>query len=128
MLNPFISGGHVTSLAIGDMKGDLILVEGICGSLLLNANLAETRLYLDNTVMDCMNRAVLQIDRFQERLISLIAQSTNLAELSLRNCKMDDVCISMLFDVLTKFPNCKLHTLQLDGNLHIPEVGKCTRT
>lgn len=66
------------------------------------------------------------LDRFQERLISIIAQSTNLTELSLRNCQMDDVCVGMLFDVLTKSSICCLRKLILDGNLTIPEVGKCT--
>ena len=31
----------------------------------------------------------------------------------------------MLCDVLVKYPNCKLRKLWLDGNLQIPEVGKC---
>lgn len=38
---------------------------------------------------------------------------------------MDDACASMLCDVLVKYPNCKLRKLWLDGNLQIPEVGKC---
>ena len=62
---------------------------------------------------------------FQERLISLIAQSNSLQELSIRNCNMNDMCISMLCDVLTKFKNCKLRRLCIDGNLNMPEVGKC---
>ena len=37
---------------------------------------------------------------------------------------MDDACVSMLCDVLVKYPNCKLRKLWLDGNLQIPEVGK----
>lgn len=54
VLNPFISGGHITSLSIGNMKGDLSMVEGICGSLLLNSSMKETHLFLDDTVMDCI--------------------------------------------------------------------------
>lgn len=38
---------------------------------------------------------------------------------------MNDVCISMLCDVLIKFENCKVRRLYLDGNLSLPEVGKC---
>ena len=105
-----------------------MMVEGICGSLLLNSNLNETKLVIDNTNMDCtviIYDMCIIIDRFQERLISLISQSTNLTDLSLKNCQMDDVCISMLFEVLVKYPNCKLRSLYLDENLHIPEVGKC---
>ena len=62
---------------------------------------------------------------FQERLISLVVQSNSLQELSVRNCNMNDVCISMLCDVLIKFENCKLRRLYIDGNLSLPEVGKC---
>ena len=65
------------------------------------------------------------IDNFQERLVSLVAQSTSLESLSMRYCNMDDACVSMLCDVLVKYPNCKLRVLDLEGNLQIPEVGKC---
>ena len=127
VLNPFIAGGHVVSLGVGDLKGDMIMTEGLCGSLLLNVNLKATTLILDNTPMDCNSvETVLQIDRFQERLISLVAQSQSLEALSIKNCQMDDACISMLCDVLVKYTNCKLRKLYLDGNLRIPEVGKCT--
>ena len=103
------------------------MTEGLCGSLLLNVNLKATTLILDNTPMDCNSvETVLQIDRFQERLISLVAQSQSLEALSIKNCQMDDACISMLCDVLVKYTNCKLRKLYLDGNLRIPEVGKCT--
>ena len=53
VLNPFIAGGHVVSLGVGAMKGDMTMVEGLCGSLLLNPNLKATSLILDNTPMDC---------------------------------------------------------------------------
>ena len=53
VLNPFIAGGHVVSLGVGDLKGDMIMTEGLCGSLLLNANLKATTLILDDTPMDC---------------------------------------------------------------------------
>lgn len=53
IVNPLISGGHIANLSIGNMKGDLSMVEGICGSLLLNTHLQETHLCLDNTDMDC---------------------------------------------------------------------------
>lgn len=56
-----------------------------------------------------------------------MAQSASLCELSLANCNMDDMCVSTLCDVLARFPNCKLRSLRLDGNLRIPEVGKSTR-
>lgn len=89
VLNPFIAGGHVVSLGVGDLKGDMIMTEGLCGSLLLNVNLKATTLILDNTPMDCNSvETVLQIDRFQERLISLVAQSQSLEALSIKNCQM----------------------------------------
>ena len=53
-----------------------------------------------------------------------MAQSESLGELALVNCNMDDMGVSTLCDVLTRFPNCKLHSLRLNGNLRIPEVGK----
>lgn len=59
ILNPFISSGVIFNLSIGNMKGDLVMVEGICGSLLLNTSMKETRLTIDDTIMDCMDCYVL---------------------------------------------------------------------
>lgn len=59
ILNPFISSGMIFNLSIGNMKGDLVMVEGICGSLLLNTNMKETRLTIDDTMMDCVESFVL---------------------------------------------------------------------
>lgn len=59
ILNPFISSGVIFNLSIGNMKGDLVMVEGICGSLLLNTNMKETRLTIDDTMMDCVESFVL---------------------------------------------------------------------
>lgn len=53
VLNPFIAGGHVVNLGVGELKGDVTMIEGLCGSLLLNPNLKATSLILDNTSMDC---------------------------------------------------------------------------
>ena len=41
-LNPFIAGGHIDKLVMRDMRGDPVMVEGLCGSLLLNTNLTQT--------------------------------------------------------------------------------------
>ena len=53
VLNPFVAAGNVSHLAIGAMRGDMLMVEGICGSLLLNPSLKECSLVLDDTPMDC---------------------------------------------------------------------------
>lgn len=52
-LNPFIAGGHIDKLVMRSMKGDPVMVEGLCGSLLLNTNLTETSLILDDMEMEC---------------------------------------------------------------------------
>ena len=127
-LNPFIAGGHIDKLVMRDMRGDPVMVEGLCGSLLLNTNLTQTSLVLDDLAMECRREGRIErVGHFQERLISLVAQSNSLQELSVRNCNMNDVCISMLCDVLIKFENCKLRRLYIDGNLSLPEVGKCSQ-
>ena len=52
-LNPFIAGGHIDRLVMSNMKGDPVMVEGLCGSLLLNTNLTQTSLVLDDMGMEC---------------------------------------------------------------------------
>ena len=52
-LNPFIAGGHIDRLVMSNMKGDPVMVEGLCGSLLLNNNLTQTSLVLDDMGMEC---------------------------------------------------------------------------
>ena len=54
LLNPFIAHGHVTGLRVGAMKGNMMMVEGLCGSLLLNNSLRDISLNLDCTSMDSM--------------------------------------------------------------------------
>ena len=54
LLNPFIAHGHVTGLGVGAMKGSMLMVEGLCGSLLLNNSLQSISLNLDGTSMDSM--------------------------------------------------------------------------
>ena len=52
LLNPFIAHGHVTGLGVGAMKGNMTMVEGLCGSLLLNSSVRNISLNLDFTSMD----------------------------------------------------------------------------
>ena len=79
VLNPFIAGGHINRLAMGDMKGDPIMVEGVCGSLLLNTNLKETSLVLDDMEMDCMDDTALisssfpRTTHFSHRSVEFVA-------------------------------------------------------
>lgn len=53
VLNPFIAHGHVAQLEVGALKGEMTMVEGLCGSLLLNTSLQAISLTIDYTPMDC---------------------------------------------------------------------------
>ena len=56
LLNPFVAGGRIHLLAVGSMKGDQTMVEGISASLLLNRNIKESSLSLDDSPMDCESK------------------------------------------------------------------------